>query len=271
MASTQTRENDDAEFRKAYMADVTGLLSLKDTLESAVEKFTAVVIEPRKHKALPFLLKNLLENLPLNWFIQVYHGQENSEWLASKLQEFSATNRARISTIPLAIRNFENSRAYSEFVASREFLLQIPTETFLIAQTDSMINPNNKEFLAKFLQYDYVGAPWPWDHLHVGNGGFSLRKRSAMLRILDVVGPLQGDYEDQFFSTAAHVLKLKVPTREQAREFAVEQVYSPKFFAVHRVWDHIAMRYEDLCDLCPGLATLRALQSVEEGATQSED
>ncbi len=261
----------DEEFRKNFLANATGLLTLKATLESDVEKYTAVVIEPRKHKALPFLLKNLLENLPLNWIIKVFHGLENSAWFDELLKEFSPVDRVRIFAVPLLVKNFENSRAYSEFVASREFLAQIPTETFLIAQTDSMINPNCKDLLGKFLQYDYVGAPWPWDHLHVGNGGFSLRKRSAMLRILDRVGPLQGDYEDQFFSTAARVMKMKVPTREQAREFAVEQIYSPKFFGVHRVWDHLITRYEDLCDLCPGLGTLRSLQTIEEEAVQSED
>lgn len=262
----------DEDFRKNFLANASELLSLKAALDSGTEKYTAVVIEPRRHKALPFLLKNLLENLSLDWSIKVFHGQENSEWFHELLKEFGPTDRVRITSVPMLVRNFENSRTYSEFVASREFLAQIHTETFLIAQTDSMINPNQKGLLQKFLQYDYVGAPWPWDHLHVGNGGFSLRKRSAMLRILDRVGPLQGDYEDQFFATAARVLKLKVPTREQAREFAVEQIYSPKFFGVHRVWDHLSTRYDDLCDLCPGLETLRSLQPMQPmHSAQSED
>lgn len=31
-----------------------------------------------------------------------------------------------------------------------------------------------------WLQYDYIGAPWPWhkDRLNVGNGGFSLRSKA---------------------------------------------------------------------------------------------
>jgi len=29
----------------------------------------------------------------------------------------------------------------------------------------------------KFLQYDFIGAPWWYDELNVGNGGFSLRSR----------------------------------------------------------------------------------------------
>lgn len=253
----------DDDFRRNFLANATGLLALKQVANSGAPMYTAVVIEPRKHRALAFLLRNLLENLPITWIIQVFHGQENSEWLEKFLKEFQPAARARILLVPMSIQNFENSRAYSEFVASREFLAQIPTDTFLITQTDSMINPRGKDLLAKFLHYDYVGAPWPWDHLHVGNGGFSLRKKSAMLLILDRVGPLQGDYEDQYISTAANALKLKVPTREQAREFALEQIFNPTFFGVHRVWDHLPTRFDDLCALCPGLETLRSLQSTE--------
>lgn len=253
----------DDDFRRNFLANATGLLALQSMANSGVPMYTAVVIEPRKHRALPFLLRNLLENLPITWIIQVFHGLGNSEWLEEHLKEFQPAARARILLVPVRVQNFETSRSYSEFVASREFLAEIPTETFLIAQTDSMINPKHKHLLDKFLQYDYVGAPWPWDHLEVGNGGFSLRKKSAMLRILDRVGPLQGDYEDQYFATAAKPLKLKIPSREQAREFAVEQIFSPVFFGVHRAWDHLPTRYEDLCALCPGLETLRSLQSVD--------
>lgn len=253
----------DDDFRRNFLANATGLLALTKAANSGAPMYTAVIIEPRKHRALPFLIRNLLENLPISWVIQIFHGTENSEWLEEHLKEFQPAARARILPVPVRVQNFENSRAYSEFVGSREFLTQIPTETFLIAQTDSMINPLQKELLNKFLQYDYVGAPWPWDHLHVGNGGFSLRKKSAMLLILDRVGPLQGDYEDQYIATAARALKLKVPTREQAREFAVEQIFSPSFFGAHRVWDHLPTRFDDLCALCPGLETLRSLQSTD--------
>jgi hypothetical protein len=51
----------------------------------------------------------------------------------------------------------------------------INTDYVLTVQPDGYIlNPNN--WLDEFLQYDYVGAPWPW-HGVCGNGGFSLRSK----------------------------------------------------------------------------------------------
>jgi hypothetical protein len=40
-------------------------------------KYTALIIEPRKHKALEFVLKNFLENLSNEWSIIIFHGNLN--------------------------------------------------------------------------------------------------------------------------------------------------------------------------------------------------
>ena len=40
--------------------------------------YTAVIVEPRVHNALPFVLKNFDENLPDEWSILVIHGTENN-------------------------------------------------------------------------------------------------------------------------------------------------------------------------------------------------
>jgi hypothetical protein len=126
-----------------------------------------------------------------------------------------------------------------------------------------MINPAHRGLLEKFLQYDYVGAPWPWAHLHVGNGGFSLRKRSTMLKILDTLGPYGGLYEDQYYSTGCIKIGAKVPSREDAREFCIEQIYHERSFGMHKSWIHQPDRKDDLCKQCEGLETLIRLQGVD--------
>jgi hypothetical protein len=59
----------------------------------------------------------------------------------------------------------------------------IPTENFLIFQTDTLINPKYKDLIYEFINYDYVGAPWIINN-QVGNGGLSLRKKSKMIDII---------------------------------------------------------------------------------------
>lgn len=51
-------------------------------------KYTAIMIEPRKHKALHFVLNNMLEYLPNDWKIILFHGINNEEYsieIANKL------------------------------------------------------------------------------------------------------------------------------------------------------------------------------------------
>ena len=222
---------------------------------------TVLLIEPRKHRAIPFLIKNALDNLDEIWSLQICHGTENLEWLREILErEEFRKYLPRIQLRNLGVPDLPNAIIYSNIVASRQFIEAIPTETFLIMQTDSMICPQYRRLIHKFLKYDYVGAPWPWDWLQVGNGGFSLRKRSKMLEILDRVGELNEAYEDHFFAKYA----LYKPSAEEAREFSIEQVYHHRSFGVHKVWAHqLPERHPALKEQCDGLETLMALQEVD--------
>ena len=223
---------------------------------------TAIILEPRKHLALSFVVKNILENLPQAWSVRIYHGTENQTFVEGLLAKDLADHRPRITLENLGVADLNSARAYSEILTSRKFTEGIPTETFLVFQTDTMINPRNSHLLQKFLKYDYVGAPWPWDWLQVGNGGFSLRKRSKMLGIIDTSPPYMGQYEDHFFSIGSKTVKPFKPSAEEAREFSIEQVYTPNSFGIHKAWIHRPEMAEQLCTDCPGLATLISLQGV---------
>lgn len=69
----------------------------------------------------------------------------------------------------------------SEIDALRLLQYSVPrdltTSHYFYLQWDSaVINPDL--FDHAFLNYDYIGAPWPWHLFHdVGNGGFSIRSR----------------------------------------------------------------------------------------------
>lgn len=54
----------------------------------------------------------------------------------------------------------------------------IKTDFCLIIQDDGYIS-NPDLWNDKFLEYDYIGAPWPW-HGVCGNGGFSLRSKNFL-------------------------------------------------------------------------------------------
>jgi hypothetical protein len=92
----------------------------------------------------------------------------------------------------------------------------------------------------ELFKYDYIGAPWPpgsgWARnakYKVGNGGFSLRRVSAMLEITASRENEHGGYpEDEFFAEKTKNL----PTEEIAARFANEYVPSPDPVGFHGIW-----------------------------------
>jgi hypothetical protein len=247
MTAAEAKEKFHREMRKVQDA----IQTFQDA-QNRERPYTAVLIEPRPaHPATEFVLQNLLENLDETWGILVFHGPSAQRPAQPALQTL------RISYRSLPTDTFTSPTEYSQYVASEEFLEQIPTEVFLIVRTDSMINPSQKHRLAEFLQYDYVGAPWPWKEIpYGGNGGISLRRKTPLLKALRAFGGLKGPYEDQFFSRALAAIGAHMPPKERAKEFAVEQMFHPAPFAFHRPWDHLPTRFADLVETCPGLQTL---------------
>lgn len=64
-----------------------------------------------------------------------------------------------------------------------EMVNYIDSEFVLIFQRDGFI-VNPQLWSDEFLDYDYIGAPWPhMGPLHVGNGGFCLRSKKLLLAV----------------------------------------------------------------------------------------
>jgi hypothetical protein len=56
---------------------------------------------------------------------------------------------------------------YNDLMMNIDFVSSIPTETFLIFQTDTMICESHKDLIYNFMKYDYVGAPWRLDNTNI--------------------------------------------------------------------------------------------------------
>ena len=126
----------------------------------------------------------------------------------------------------------------------------------LIIQNDGFIL---QEGVEKFLQYDYVGAPWADvsgnEYLKnkvntdmVGNGGLSLRNVSKMLHISKTFEQ-EKKYlffhainvmpEDVYFCKCLKKLEnTSMPDASTAGLFSSEEVYNPKSIGVHRLWSY---------------------------------
>jgi hypothetical protein len=208
---------------------------------------TAVIIEPRAHPALPFVLQNAC-TLPPTWSILVIHGRGNLAAVQAAIDATGAPQRF-LAPIGLGVDNLTRVQ-YNALLTSAAFYRGLPTEMILIFQTDTLfVEP---ALLDAFMDFDYVGAPWK--NGKVGNGGLSLRRRSKMIEICERIRPheclqdllslpileectdiknalaamtpeqqTEEMNEDIFFSFQRAV-PIRIPTWEQARTFSVEEI-----------------------------------------------
>lgn len=161
--------------------------------------------------------------------------------------------RAVFEDTPLKVEFFHDSffndtKGYSRLCLSSDFYKRFfDYEYMLIYQTDVFVF---KDELLKFcdMGYDYIGAPWPrrlkllddipmpW---RVGNGGFSLRRISKIIDILehkDEILASHGnpngllDCEDQFFTYVYFTGKLsfRLAPESEAVRFSCERYLENK-------------------------------------------
>ena len=237
-------------------------------------KYTAIIVEPREHPALEFVLLNILNNLNEDWSVVLLHGNKNINYVYKIIANHPEV-ATRIQTINLNVDNLKRME-YSDLFFEPHFYEYISTEMFLVFQTDSMIIPKNKDKIYEFMEYDYVGGPWPETNgevpLQVGNGGFSLRRKSKMLELLthrdaeylkckNISFGNKYYIEDLFFSGIYHEgIFINKPTYEKAKEFSAEAEYGIEPFGVHAVWNYKNV-YETLIYKHPIIRELELLNT----------
>lgn len=211
---------------------------------------SAVIVEPRCDPFLVKIIDHFLDVLPTHlWNVVVFHGNMNRVMLEGVFGE-----NGRVRLIHLPVDNL-NRELYSRLLLYREFYECIGPEHILIFQTDTCLNAKNIGFMDKLLGYDYVGAPWskkvvsltePKKHNIVGNGGLSLRRKSSMIKVCQLIEKkpkyqyLWGYHEDQVITSILHsglvAGPVKMPSHDIARKFSVESVFYPEPLGIHQAW-----------------------------------
>lgn len=220
-------------------------------------KYTAVIIEPRDHNALEFVLKNFFINLSNEWGFIIYHGRLNKVFIENIINNNLKEYKHRIDKIiQLDIDNL-TIKQYNKLCKTPSFYKIVNTDLLLLFQVDTLII--NKEILNNFLKYDYVGAPWK-DGM-VGNGGLSLRRKNKMIEITEKVDHDFLENEDTYFSYQ-NVITLDKPDFNEAQKFSIETIFHEKSFGIHAPWKHLnKYEIEYLINKYPDIATLIKLNT----------
>jgi len=246
--------------------------------EKNLEKKTAIIVEPRRCEALPYVLSNFFENLDETWSFIIYCGNLNKDFVDNFLNK-SKGNR-RVNVINLNVKNLPIDK-YNDLFLSQFFYDNIKTEIFLVFQTDTLILKKTNYFINYFYKFDYCGAPWSkktvedWknflpitelnDNSYVGNGGLSLRKKSKMLEILKDYNECTNvglfKTEDFVFSgLLTNNVIINKPSFDEAMFFSVETVFSPYSFGIHKLWEYMDKnQYNHIIQYHPDVKTIENL------------
>jgi hypothetical protein len=207
-------------------------------------KYTAIIVEPRKHKALEFVLNNACECLSYEWKIIFFHGKNNNEYATKIVEKLNILYNNKIYLVNLNVDNL-NQTTYSNLLTNKHTIYDhIDTDIFLVFQTDSIIFKKNAHLINDYLNYDYVGSPWIRCEYEltqrcnfIGNGGFSLRNKNKMLEIIEKI-PYKNEFEDLYFSRNYDNISVNKPSYEKAMTFCAGEVFTTYSFSCHRFWPH---------------------------------
>jgi hypothetical protein len=220
-------------------------------------KYTAVIVEFRKHPAYALVFENFFSHLSDEWGFMVVYGKKNNAYVNTIVDTIAEKYNQPSRIVKRVELNYDNMTLYdySELLKRPDFYHMIDTETFLIFQTDSLLLKDNLHKLDRFLHYDYVGAPW--SNNLVGNGGLSLRRKSKMLETIAVRGPAPVHVLEDMYFCVDNPVTLHVPTHDEAKHFSVETVFFDEPVGVHQFWKHLnandnvilMQRYPELAEL----------------------
>jgi len=141
------------------------------------------------------MLNKFNSQLDSSWTFQVFYSHISTQMLSDFASTMPA-ERIRFSYLGYNI-SFDNRKSFSNYlVMNTSFWKSIHGEKIFMFQTDSAICSKSPYSIDQFLQYDYIGAPFPgcWLYnesgrvlrpddfeFHGGNGGFSIRSRRSMI------------------------------------------------------------------------------------------
>lgn len=214
--------------------------------------YEAVFIEFRCFPHCEFLLRNAIYKLGEMWSHTIVCGNANYQFMCDIVSNI----QRNIKVVNMGVDNMTQSE-YSDLLMTVEFWKMFAGEKLLIHQEDSCVFQTN---INRFLEWDYIGAPWPKDYninlSGVGNGGFSLRTKQIMIEccnqmsqapttihVSSVVAAymknnrLQNMPEDVYFTNVMEMKHIGViAPYDIAMQFSTESFANETAFGGHQFW-----------------------------------
>lgn len=173
------------------------------------------------------VLKNYRYFLDETWNFHIVTTDRNYEWVCNELGH--AAWKVKVHNIKEYFPDYAGVTldlpTYIKFYTTKLVLESFVEDVFLTAQFDSvLLNPLDP----KYLEYDFIGAPCGDGAM---NGGCTIRKKSAMLKVLENNTIPENVIDDVWYSEQVYWK----PSPQVAAEFSVENflIKDSKPFGFH--------------------------------------
>ena len=218
---------------------------------TATTAYKAVLLDNRPNPLSVLSVLFTLSNLNVMWSCKLYTSAKGMAYYRELLGDLAEV----VEWPDLNVNKFHID-VYNNILKSSEFWKDINAEKTLIIQDDGvLLRPG----IDRFMEYDYIGASWVDNIANeyikknitadlVGNGGFSLRTNSQMIRVCDTYVKEKSWLfyknitqipEDVYFIYGLKKLAdCKLPIADLANQFASEQICHMGSLGVHKVWGY---------------------------------
>lgn len=237
----------------------------------------ALLIEPRPLPHLVPQILHMISVVPPDWRF-LFIGSEKSivsvgrtyatkhQQVIGKLDLMVLPEPWEIDTKEKVFRLLTDVRFYNEFLPGVEWILKY--------EADSILCANSEDSLNNWLDWHWAGAPRTPNDRFSGNGGLSLRRVSAIKRILGFQARYNDtEAEDEWFGKRAYILPGAKVASGTDGMLAVEDVYveSPMGFHVREggkqladaVWKNPQQR-QKIFRYCPELSLIMDMKLERE-------
>ncbi len=203
------------------------------------EPLWGVIVETRAIPGLEEAVLSIINRCHIP--IQLFHGLENHRYIMEGRLEALVASGA-VTLTPMDLPERMPSAGYNALLLSPLFWdALIGRQKVLIFQHDSLCCNQSPYAATDFMDFDYIGAPWPRKRpvglvIDGGNGGFSLRDwakcRESLERFSAASWP---GGEDGFFAFHLDLMGASVASMEQGAKFATQGRFTDLSFGAHQV------------------------------------
>jgi hypothetical protein len=215
----------------------------------------AVMVEPRLHEYLKSVIDNMLRNLNKETPIMIFHSTINKDFIYNNYINELNSNKIILSLLKQTNLTIKQ---YNMLLTSVDFWNKINGEHILIFQTDSCLCRHISTFnFTDYKDYGFIGAPCKIKEMR--NGGFSLRKKSIMIKIIKHHQSIYNNSivtvnEDKFFTNIYRNI-CKPVSYDLGLKFSVEQFYYNNPLGIHKAWRYLSKeKWEELKNNLPEIS-----------------